>query len=83
MVMTADGPISMCKHNAERDEHILKPLTYTDRHGQKKQYQLLGERYKQNNVIPIREIPDTATPSSLSANALSTNGKRHHPAKSV
>lgn len=73
----------MCKHNAERDEHILKPLTYTDRRGQKKQYQPLGERYKQNNVIPIREIPDTATPSSLSANAINTSDKRHHPAKSV
>ncbi len=83
MVMTADGPISMCKHNAERDEHILKPLTYTDRHGQKKQYQPLGERYKQNNIIPIRTISNTTTPSSLSANALSTNGKRHRPAKSV
>jgi pyruvate-formate lyase-activating enzyme len=26
MVMTADGPISMCAHNARRDEFILKPL---------------------------------------------------------
>ena len=25
-VMTADGPISMCQHNADRDDHILKPL---------------------------------------------------------
>ena len=27
MVMTANGPISMCAHNARRDEFILKPLT--------------------------------------------------------
>ena len=27
MVMTADGPISMCAHNARRDEFILKPLS--------------------------------------------------------
>ncbi len=27
MVMTADGPISMCAHNARRDEFILKPIT--------------------------------------------------------
>lgn len=27
MVMTANGPISMCAHNAKRDEFILKPLT--------------------------------------------------------
>ena len=26
MVMTPDGPMSMCAHNAERDEHILRPL---------------------------------------------------------
>ena len=26
MVMTADGPISMCAHNARRDEFILKPI---------------------------------------------------------
>ena len=83
MVMTADGPVSMCKHNAERDEHILKPLVYTDRHGQVKQYQPLGERYKQNNIIPIRQISDTTTPSSLSAKALTARDKRHHPAKSV
>lgn len=27
MVMTANGPISMCAHNARRDEFILKPLS--------------------------------------------------------
>lgn len=26
MVMTADGPVSMCAHNARRDEYILKPI---------------------------------------------------------
>ena len=26
MVMTPDGPMSMCAHNAKRDEHILRPL---------------------------------------------------------
>ncbi len=26
MVMTADGPVSMCAHNARRDEFILKPI---------------------------------------------------------
>ena len=62
MVMTADGPVSMCKHNAERDEHILKPLTYTDRRGQVKQYEPLSKRYKQENVISIRNIVDDAPP---------------------
>ncbi len=26
MVMTADGPVSMCQHNAQRDDYILTPL---------------------------------------------------------
>ncbi|MBK6404784.1 MAG: hypothetical protein IPF66_06975 [Holophagales bacterium] len=26
MVMTDDGPVSMCEHNARREEIILKPL---------------------------------------------------------
>jgi hypothetical protein len=26
MVMTAQGPISMCMHNAKRDEYILEPI---------------------------------------------------------
>ena len=26
MVMTAEGPLSMCEHNARRDEFILKPV---------------------------------------------------------
>jgi len=26
MVMTDDGPVSMCEHNARRDEFILKPI---------------------------------------------------------
>ncbi|WP_394221287.1 radical SAM protein [Alteromonas gracilis] len=60
MVMTTDGPVSMCKHNAERDEHISKPISYTNHRGQVKQYQPLGERYKQDNVIPIRHIDDTS-----------------------
>jgi hypothetical protein len=28
-VMTADGPVAMCLHNARRDEHLLKPLRLT------------------------------------------------------
>jgi hypothetical protein len=26
MVATADGPVSMCLHNAQRDRHVLKPV---------------------------------------------------------
>jgi pyruvate-formate lyase-activating enzyme len=34
MVMTANGPISMCAHNAKRDEFILKPLTVATEAGE-------------------------------------------------
>ena len=33
MVMTADGPISMCAHNANRDEFVLKEETVTTDNG--------------------------------------------------
>jgi tetraether lipid synthase len=26
MIMTAEGPVSMCEHNARRDDYILKPI---------------------------------------------------------
>jgi hypothetical protein len=29
-VMTADGPLSMCIHNARRDDFITRPLTLRD-----------------------------------------------------
>ena len=30
MVMTDEGPVSMCEHNARRDDYILKPLALPD-----------------------------------------------------
>lgn len=33
MVMTPDGPISMCMHNAKRDDFILKPVALTTQPG--------------------------------------------------
>jgi hypothetical protein len=33
MVMTAKGPVSMCEHNARRDEFILTPITFRRRDG--------------------------------------------------
>jgi hypothetical protein len=32
MVAGADGPISMCLHNADRDAHLLKPVRVEERH---------------------------------------------------
>lgn len=41
MVMTAEGPVSMCEHNARRDEFILKPLDIKTESGQVIQYEPL------------------------------------------
>ena len=30
MVMTKEGPVSMCKHNANRDNYILQPIQSAD-----------------------------------------------------
>ena len=43
MVMTSDGPVSMCEHNASRDEYILKPLQITRADGSTINYQPLKE----------------------------------------
>ncbi len=45
MVMTADGPVSMCEHNAKRDEFILQPLEVAKGDGSIEHY------------VPIPEIP--------------------------
>ena len=38
MVMTKEGPVSMCKHNANRDDYILQPIQSAD--GEKTFYPL-------------------------------------------
>jgi pyruvate-formate lyase-activating enzyme len=42
MLMTADGPMSMCAHNARRDEYILKPITVLRRDGSRMVHYPLG-----------------------------------------
>ena len=32
---TADGPISMCMHNAKRDDYILKPIAVDTENGRR------------------------------------------------
>lgn len=48
MVMTAEGPISMCAHNAQRDDFILKPLTVEKQDGSTEYYVPIPDisRYK-------------------------------------
>ena len=38
MVMTHKGPVSMCEHNAHRDDYILSPITIHRRNGEQLQY---------------------------------------------
>ena len=45
MVMTAEGPVSMCEHNAKRDDFILKPLMVEKQDGSTEHY------------VPIPEMP--------------------------
>ena len=35
MVMTKEGPVSMCKHNASRDDYILQPIEISEGTGSK------------------------------------------------
>lgn len=48
MIMTGEGPMSMCEHNARRDEFILKPIRFHRRDGSTGKY------------IPV---PDLARPA--------------------
>ena len=41
MVMTAQGPVSMCEHNANRDAFILQPLSFKNTDGTMQHYEPL------------------------------------------
>ncbi len=41
MVMTAQGPVSMCNHNAHRDDYILQPIRFVDALGREELYRPL------------------------------------------
>ena len=43
MVATKDGPLSMCMHNAKRDEYILAPVTMKSAKGDKVWNPLTGD----------------------------------------
>jgi len=55
MVMTAEGPVSMCEHNASRDDFILKPIDVTHRDGSVKTYQPLKASKKPSNTSKHNE----------------------------
>lgn len=41
MVMSADGPVSMCEHNARRDDYILQPIDIIHADGRTEHYEPL------------------------------------------
>ncbi len=54
MVMTAKGPVSMCEHNAHRDEYILQPLHFVNAAGETQKYEPI--KVSSNTLEPL-EIP--------------------------
>lgn len=56
MVMTANGPVSMCAHNARRDDYVLKPVSVDAATG----------RYFQPLTGRIEALPDAIPPPATS-----------------
>jgi uncharacterized radical SAM superfamily Fe-S cluster-containing enzyme len=54
MVMTKEGPVSMCKHNANRDDYILQPIQVED--GNKTFYPLSSHRKPQLITLEIETL---------------------------
>ena len=54
--MTTDGPISMCMHNAKRDQFILKPIAISTGGG-KKYWQPLTGKIDSNPETPVNPTP--------------------------
>ena len=52
MTMTGDGPISMCVHNAKRDDFILKPITFLRKEEMLKWHPLSGDAVASNLTTP-------------------------------
>jgi len=59
MVMTAEGPVSMCQHNANRDDYILKPLDIQRADGTSLHYQPLKTKSRIDQKV--QEIPVQTT----------------------
>lgn len=52
--MTKDGPVSMCLHNAKRDDYILQPIPIKDEHVIKFWHPLEAKFYKNNPEISVQ-----------------------------
>ena len=60
MVATADGPVSMCLHNAHRDSFIMQPIRLTTPRGPRLWDPLVGD------IGPRRRIPPKGRSSAAS-----------------
>ena len=58
MVMTEQGPVSMCKHNANRDDYILTPFEITRTDGSKIKYEPLKSSLlsKNNRTVGAKKL---------------------------
>lgn len=54
MIMTAEGPVSMCEHNARRDEFILKPIRFRQPDGSSAEYIPLGNKRRGLEQVKMR-----------------------------
>ena len=66
--MTGDGPLSMCLHNARRDEFILQPVALHRRDVTVYWQPLTGEANSNRNTPPCIDI-DTHTLKHLKGQA--------------
>lgn len=58
MIMTAEGPVSMCAHNARRDDYILKPISIARGDGVRVEFQPLApprRKRRRARRAPARE----------------------------
>jgi hypothetical protein len=54
MVITKEGPVSMCKHNANRDDYILQPIQIED--GDKTFYPLPTDRKAEPVMMEAKRV---------------------------
>jgi len=57
MIMTAEGPVSMCEHNSRRDEYILKPIKFRRADGSMEEYVPLADRRSGPQQPKLRTSP--------------------------
>jgi len=60
-VMTSEGPLSMCMHNAKRDNYILRPIRLYRREADQFWNPILGTTGREPLEIAIDSLPTPAT----------------------